>query len=129
MTRYVPLLTSALLAGGILTMSIAGCGKDANPEGTAPPDRGVAQVANRGLFDTGACPDAERVAIPATSAFAVYFDQDGNEIENAPAEILNGTHDNKMCPVSPPPPDGADPGICTPLCAKLINKKTYCVPC
>jgi hypothetical protein len=123
-------IAALVIAGAALT-SIAACGKDAAPKTTAPPTPNVEPVATRGTFGAASCDASARVAVPDTAAFAVYFDQEGNEIESSVAENLAGTSDKMMCPLSPAPDQSnqLDPGICTPLCSKVVSKKTYCVPC
>jgi hypothetical protein len=109
----------------LLNVAISGCNKDANTS-AAPPTPNVNSVANRGLFGADACGKADRKSIPANAAFAVYFDQQGEQLDEA--EILKGTTDDMMCPIYKSSSD-IDPGICTPLCAKVLGKVTYCVPC
>jgi hypothetical protein len=127
MTRQAVKGSTTFMLVGFLTMILGGCGKEAAPASVEPPTAMPEAAANRGTFGETACPKKDRIEVSANAAFAVYFDNDGNELDG-PAEILRGTQSDKMCPIYPPP-DALDPGACTPLCPKVINKKTYCIPC
>jgi hypothetical protein len=97
--------------------------KDAGTEESA-----VTEVAaNRGLFGQESCARNDRVTVPTEAAYALYYDSDGNLLGSAPAEVLDGTKDNLMCPADVP--GGLDPGVCTPKCPKVIGGRTYCVTC
>lgn len=129
--RRIARYSRALATVAVAATALSACGKDADPSKTAPPAAPAQAVATRGVFGGGSCDASARIAVADNAAFAVYFDRDGNELDSAAAEDLAGTSEKLMCPLSLAPEQGAqlDPGICTPLCSKVISRKTYCVPC
>lgn len=126
-----------ILLIGVLAIGFAGCGKssnEANPQPVASvppapaPAPNTSMEAVRGAFGDGSCETGQRVPVPANAAFAMYFDNDGNEIASAPVEVLAGTEGNQMCPASAQE-DDAEPGFCSPLCSKKISGRNICMKC
>jgi hypothetical protein len=116
----------------VLSAGVSACQQGAEPESTEGAAQtgasDVAEVAaNRGVFGQESCAANARVGVPTDAAFALYYDESGNLLQSAPAEVLAGTKDNLMCPATAP--GGLDPGICTPKCPKVIGGRTYCIPC
>lgn len=119
-----------MIAG--LAIALAACEKPSTGEKPEPPASTPPEIAPtaavRGTFGVGSCESSQRVPVPANAAFAMYYDNDGNEIATAPVEILAGTEGNQMCPVADEE-GGPEPGFCTPLCTKKIGGRNVCVEC
>jgi hypothetical protein len=124
-----------ILSIGVLAIAFTGCGKSssgatAQPVASLPPVAAptASTEAVRGAFGDGSCESNQRVPVPANAAFAMYFDNDGNEIASAPVEVLAGTERNQMCPAAAQENE-AEPGFCTPLCTKKIGGRNVCIKC